>query len=120
MSDTITKWHEMEEERKLAENAEQYAKEINETQSTMYIFALDFLDGKVYRYDISKLCNDKNWSSPGYWAVKSEECEAFLVGLEQDFALLENPVRKKDLMPLSDKIKRRKFISVGHFFHDFI
>ena len=28
MSDTITKWHEMEEERKLNENAEQYQKEL--------------------------------------------------------------------------------------------
>ena len=95
MSDTITKWHEMEEERKLAENAEQYAKEINETQSTMYIFALDFLDGKVYRYDISKLCNDKNWSSPGYWAVKSEECEAFLVGAGHSLSNIEWMITNK-------------------------
>ena len=54
--------------------------EIKEPQGPMYIFALDFLDGKVYRYDISKLCNDKNWSSPSYWAVQIEECEAFLIG----------------------------------------
>ena len=54
MSDTITKWHEMEEERLLAE------KETNKTNGPMYIFALDFVDGKAYRYDISQLCNDKN------------------------------------------------------------
>ena len=89
MSDTITKWHEMEEERKLAENAEQYAKEINEANRSMYIFVLDFLDGKVYRYDISSLCNDKNWSSPGYWKPQSEECEAFLIGAGHSIGNIE-------------------------------
>ena len=95
MSDTITKWHEMQEEKKLVENAEQYNKEINEAQGTMYIFALDFLDGKVYRYDISKLCNDKNWSSPGYWAVQSEECEAFLIGAGHSLGNIEWMVTNK-------------------------
>ena len=32
-------------------------------QNTMCIFVLDFLDGKAYKYDISVLCNDENWSS---------------------------------------------------------
>ena len=93
MSDTITKWHEMEEER--IAQMEQYNKEINEAQGTMYIFVLDFLDGKVYRYDISQLCNDKNWSSPGYWAVQSEECEAFLIGAGHSLGNMEWMVTNK-------------------------
>ena len=40
-----------------------------------YIFLLDFNDGKVYRYDISSLCNDEN-----NWNPDSESCEAFLYG----------------------------------------
>jgi hypothetical protein len=74
MSDTITKWHEMEEERKLAENAEQYMKEIQISRAK-YIFLLDFTDGKVYKYDISSLCNENN-----KWNPDSESCEAFLYG----------------------------------------
>lgn len=74
MSDTITAWHEMEEERKLAENAEQYMKEIQISRAK-YIFLLDFNDGKVYRYDISSLCTDEN-----KWNPDSESCEAFLYG----------------------------------------
>ena len=58
MSDTITKWHEMEEERKLAENAEQYNKEINEAQHQDYIWVLDFTDGKVYSYKVPSGVND--------------------------------------------------------------
>ena len=78
MSDTITKWHEMEEERKLAENEEQYKKELRESlrkDISKYIFLLDFTDGKVYRYDISSLCDEKN-----SWNPDSESCEAFLYG----------------------------------------
>tara|TARA_R100000322_G_C5282789_1_gene150244 strand:+ start:106 stop:408 length:303 start_codon:yes stop_codon:yes gene_type:complete len=78
MSDTITKWHEMEEERKLNENAEQYQKELRESlrkDISKYIFLLDFNDGKVYRYDISSLCDEKN-----AWNPDSETCEAFLYG----------------------------------------
>ena len=74
MSDTITKWHEMEEERKLAKNAEQYMKEIQISRAK-YIFLLDFTDGKVYKYDISSLCNENN-----KWNPDSESCEAFLYG----------------------------------------
>jgi hypothetical protein len=40
-----------------------------------YIFLLDFNDGKVYRYDISSLCNENN-----SWNPDSESCEAFLHG----------------------------------------
>jgi len=78
MSDTITKWHEMEEERKLNENAEQYQKELRESlrkDVSKYIFLLDFNDGKVYRYDISSLCNEEN-----KWNPDTETCEAFLYG----------------------------------------
>ena len=78
MSDTITKWHEMEEERKLAENAEEYKKELRESlrkDINKYIFLLDFIDGKVYRYDISALCTEHNAWNPDY-----ESCEAFLYG----------------------------------------
>ena len=78
MSDTITKWHEMEEERKLNENAEQYQKELRESlrkDVSKYIFLLDFNDGKVYRYDISSLCDERN-----KWNPDSETCEAFLYG----------------------------------------
>ena len=40
-----------------------------------YIFLLDFNDGKVYRYDISSLCNDEN-----KWNPDEESCESFLYG----------------------------------------
>ena len=76
MSDTITAWHDMEEERKLRENAEQYNKEIMfADERAKYIFLLDFTDGKVYRYDISVLCTDEN-----KWNPDSESCESFLYG----------------------------------------
>ena len=78
MSDTITKWHEMEEEKKLIKNAEQFNKEIQDQYEIFrakYIFLLDFTDGKVYRYDISSLCNASN-----QWNPDSESCEAFIYG----------------------------------------
>ena len=76
MSDTIKAWHDMEEERKLRENAEQYNKEIVYADETAkYIFVLDFTDGKVYRYGISSLCTEEN-----NWNPDSESCEAFLYG----------------------------------------
>ena len=43
MSDTIKKWHEMQEE----------FTEVVEVKTAKYIFLLDFTDGKAYRYDIS-------------------------------------------------------------------
>jgi hypothetical protein len=58
MSDTITKWHEMEEEKKLAKNAEQYNKELNESQPKDYIWVLDFNDSKVYSYKVPSGVND--------------------------------------------------------------
>jgi len=48
----------MEEERKLAENAEQYNKEINESQHQDYIWVLDFTDGKIYSYKVPNGVND--------------------------------------------------------------
>ena len=42
---------------------------------TKYIFLLDFTDGKVYRYDISVLCNEEN-----KWNPDTESCESFLYG----------------------------------------
>ena len=76
MSDTITAWHDMEEERKLRENAEHYNKEIMfADERAKYIFLLDFTDGKVYRYDISVLCTDEN-----KWNPDTESCESFLYG----------------------------------------
>ncbi len=68
----------MEEEKKLAKNAEQFNQEIQnqyEIYSARYIFLLDFTDGKVYRYDISSLCNASN-----QWNPDSESCESFLYG----------------------------------------
>ena len=68
MSDTITKWHEMQEEELQA------AKETLENVPK-FIFLLDFIDGKVYRYDISSLCDERN-----AWNPDHESCEAFLYG----------------------------------------
>ena len=44
-------------------------------EQTKYIFLLDFTDGKVYRYDISVLCNEEN-----KWNPDTESCESFLYG----------------------------------------
>jgi len=89
MGDTIKKWHEMQEEKKYIisdQGGEYYVPEkgglpINHVSKgkhesdEMYIFVLDYLDGKVYRYDISSLCNEEN-----KWNPDSESCEAFLYG----------------------------------------
>jgi hypothetical protein len=66
MSDSKKAWHEMQEENKEI---------IIANESAKYIFLLDFTDGKVYRYDISSLCNEEN-----KWNPDSESCEAFLYG----------------------------------------
>ena len=68
MSDTITAWHDMQEE-------QERIREVLRQDVSKYIFLLDFNDGKVYRYDISSLCNEKN-----NWNPDSESCEAFLYG----------------------------------------
>ena len=69
MSDTITAWHDMQEEEQ-NKLRDELRKDIN-----MYIYLLDFIDGKVYRYDISALCNEHN-----AWNPDHESCEAFLYG----------------------------------------
>ena len=69
MSDTITAWHDMQEEQQ-NKLRDELRRDIN-----MYIFLLDFVDGKVYRYDISALCNEHN-----AWNPDHESCEAFLYG----------------------------------------
>ena len=69
MSDTIKAWHEMQEESKNLDRL------LDEDFTAKYIFLLDFNDGKVYRYDISSLCNDENKWNPDF-----ESCEAFLYG----------------------------------------
>ena len=68
MSDTITAWHDMQEE-------QERIREVLRKDVSKYIFLLDFNDGKVYRYDISSLCDEKN-----AWNPDSESCEAFLYG----------------------------------------
>ena len=84
MSDTVKKWHEMQEEKILSDQGGKYtvpnkgaeAKEIIVADETAkYIFVLDFNDGKAYRYDISSLCNEEN-----EWNPDVESCEAFLYG----------------------------------------
>lgn len=64
MSDTVTKWHETQEESTGTHQIISGAK---------YIFLLDFIDGKVYRYDISVLCRKEN-----EWNPDTESCEKFL------------------------------------------
>jgi len=68
MSDTITAWHDMQEE-------QERIREVLRKDVSKYIFLLDFTDGKVYRYDISSLCDERN-----AWNPDSESCEAFLYG----------------------------------------
>ena len=82
MGDTIKAWHEMQEEKILSDQGGKYTVPYRGAdaipvadESAKYIFLLDFNDGKVYRYDISSLCNDEN-----KWNPDSESCEAFLYG----------------------------------------
>jgi len=67
MGDTITAWHDMQDDA--------IANGGSVKSEAKYIFLLDFTDGKVYRYDISALCNEKN-----AWNPDSESCESFLYG----------------------------------------
>ncbi len=53
MSDTITKWHEMQEETFGATTTKK-----NEAQHQDYIWVLDFTDGKVYSYKVPSGVND--------------------------------------------------------------
>jgi len=57
MSDTITAWHDMQEE-------QERIREVLRKDVSKYIFVLDFTDGKVYRYDISSLCDERNAWNP--------------------------------------------------------
>ena len=73
MSDSVKAWHEMQEEKEIDKRPNMV--NIIARDKGLYIFLLDFNDGKVYRYDISSLCNyDNNWNPD------SESCEAFLYG----------------------------------------
>ena len=69
MSDSVKKWHEENCEYSGLRSTKSY------DNTAKYIFLLDFNDGKVYRYDISSLCSEKN-----NWNPDSESCEAFLYG----------------------------------------
>ena len=73
MSDSIKKWHEMQE-KGVVENYK-VKETIIANETAKYIFVLDFTDGKVYRYDISLLCTKEN-----EWNPDSESCESFLYG----------------------------------------
>ena len=84
MSDTVKKWHEMQAE---GENNETLAVHA----PSKYIFLLDFNDGKVYKYDISALCNDKN-----KWNPDTDSCEAFLYGAGHKLASCEWMVTSED------------------------
>ena len=83
MGDSVKAYHEMQEEKILSDQGGEYtvpkkgAEAINYVakDNAKYIFLLDFTDGKVYRYDISSLCNEEN-----KWNPDSESCEAFLYG----------------------------------------
>lgn len=74
MGDTISKWHEMQEELPKPQPREH----------VKYVFVLDYADGKVYRYDISSLCNEGN-----KWNPESESCEAFLIGAGHNLSNIE-------------------------------
>ena len=73
MSDSVKAWHEMQEEKEMDKRPNMV--NIVARDNGQYIFLLDFTDGKVYRYDISSLCNEEN-----KWNPDSESCEAFLYG----------------------------------------
>ncbi len=70
MSDSVKKWHEMQEE--------------NDHEIESYIFVLDYVDGKVYRYDISSLANKENKWNPSFGP-----CESFLIGAGHSLSNIE-------------------------------
>ncbi len=61
MSDSVKKWHEMEEDKKLS------------NPKAMYVFVLDFTYGKVYRYKVVTSYTGRDEWDPG-----TESCESFL------------------------------------------
>ena len=84
MSDSVKAWHEMQEEKNYNEKKD-YSEYANQ-----YIWLLDFNNGKVYRYDISSLCNYNN-----NWNPDHESCEAFLYGAGHSIKDCEWMVTKK-------------------------
>ena len=62
-----------------------------EREQAKYIFLLDYNDGKVYKYDISPLCNDLN-----KWNPDVSSCEAFLYGAGHKLANCEWMVTSED------------------------
>jgi len=77
MSDSQRKWHEMQEE--------------NDSEIENYIFVLDYVDSKVYRYDISMLSNKENKWNPSY-----DSCESFLIGAGHHPSNIEWMATKED------------------------
>ena len=82
MSDSVKAWHEMQEEKLASLKADEALAralkkdlDLHEQEYVKYIFLLDFVDGKVYRYDISVLCTEEN-----KWNPDTESCESFLYG----------------------------------------
>ena len=67
MSDSVKAWHEMQQAEK------DKIRESGDFKPAKYIFLLDYIDGKVYRYDISVLCKKQN-----EWNPDTESCEKFL------------------------------------------
>jgi hypothetical protein len=68
MGDSVKKYYEMMEERKIL--SDQGAEPI---EIVKYVFVMDYTDGKAYRYNISSLCNKEN-----NWNPDSDSCEEFL------------------------------------------
>jgi len=94
MSDSIKAYREMQEENKISLQADEALAAAGmgkEIKTAKYIFVLDFNDGKVYKYDISVLCNDLN-----KWNPDTESCEAFLYGAGHKLANCEWMVTSED------------------------
>ena len=84
MSDSVTKWHEIQEELTL-ENKEN--QKILNKNKFIYVFVLDFEDGKVYRYSkwnpdlenvenfittVGHNINECKWMVTGYKDIESD------------------------------------------------
>ena len=52
------------------------------TIKSKYIWLLDYEVGRVYKYNISAICNEENGYNPD-----SEACEAFLHGARPDYGI---------------------------------
>ena len=77
MGDSVKKYYEMMEERKILsdQGGEYYVPEkgAEPIEIVKYVFVMDYTDGKAYRYNISSLCNKEN-----NWNPDSDSCEEFL------------------------------------------